>query len=136
MSLLNGTQIEFDFAVRGKLEKAFWEFHFKHPEVYKTLVHFARQWRDRRGPDAICGIGALYERARWEMWFESLDGTAPPKLSNNHRAFYSRMIMQRNPDLAGIFNLKRQRVKATFEPTHNINGEKLIDCIGGQKPNE
>ena len=109
-------QASFDFGEEGRLEKKFWEFHVAHPEVYRTLVFFARQWRERRGSDAVCGIGALYERARWEMWFQSLDDKPPPKLSNNHRAFYSRLIMKRNPDLDGIFRLKRQRVQATFGP--------------------
>ena len=109
-------QPSFDWADEGPMEKKFWEFHFQHPEVYKTLVYFARQWRERRGSEAVCGIGALYERARWEMWFQSLDDNPPPKLSNNHRAFYARLIMDRNPDLDGIFRLKRQRVQATFGP--------------------
>ena len=109
-------QIRFDWLSESKLEAQFWAFHIQHPKVYRTLVYFARQWREKRGPDAICGIGALYERARWEMWFESLGDTPPPKLSNNHRAYYARLLMERNPDLEGIFRLKRQRVQATFGP--------------------
>ena len=113
-------QGSFDWSERGKLENKFWEFHLAHPEVYDTLVYFARQWRDRRGPDSVCGIGALYERARWEMWFQSLDDKPPPKLSNNHRAFYARLIMVRNPDIDGIFRLKRQKTQATFGPDNQI----------------
>lgn len=110
-------QARFDFNTgEGEMEKKFWQFHSDHPDVYDTLLHFAREWRERRGPDSVCGIGALYERARWEMWFESLGDTPPPKLSNNHRAFYARLLMDRRPDLAGIFRLKRQRVQATFGP--------------------
>lgn len=109
-------QGSFGWGERGKLEQKFWEFHVSHPEVYDTLVYFALQWRKRRGSEAVCGIGALYERARWEMWFRSLDDTPPPKLSNNHRAYYARLIMQRRPELEGIFRLKRQRVQATFGP--------------------
>ena len=111
------TQIEFNFDTEGKLEHKFWEFHNKHPEVYRTLLYFARQWRDRRGPESYCGIKALYERARWEIWFESLDDAPPPKLSNNHTAFYARLLMDRHADLEGIFRLKRQRVQATIGPT-------------------
>jgi hypothetical protein len=109
-------QGSFDWGERGKMEDKFWEFHLAHPEVYDTLVYFARQWRDRRGSESVCGIGALYERARWEMWFQSLAEAPPPRLSNNHRAFYARLIMERNPELDGIFRLKRQRVQATFGP--------------------
>jgi len=110
------SQYEMDLREQGHLERAFWEFHEEHPEVYRTLVYFARQWRSRRGPESIVGIGALYERARWEMSFASLDDESSPRLSNSHRAFYARLIMHRNADLEGIFTLKRQRVPATFGP--------------------
>jgi hypothetical protein len=113
-------QASFEFSEQGKLEKKFWEFHFKHPEVLTTLAHFAREWRLRRGPDSTCGVCALYERARWEMWFQSLDDHPPPKLSNNHKPFYARLIMERYPDLAGIFKLKRQKVQATFGPDNQL----------------
>jgi hypothetical protein len=100
----------------GLLEHKFWEFHTAHPEVFRVLVFFARQWRERKGSDAQVGIGALYERARWEIWFDSLADAEPPRLSNNHRAFYSRLIMERCPDLGGIFKLKQQRIQSSFGP--------------------
>ena len=103
----------------GKLEQQFWQFHYAHPEVFTTLVHFAREWRQRRGPDAICGVCALYERARWEMSFETLDDDPPPKLPNNHKPYYARLIMAREPELDGIFNLKPQKVQATFGPENH-----------------
>lgn len=103
---------------QGKLEQKFWEFHAAHPEVYRALVSFARQWRGRKGPEAQIGIGALYERARWEIWFDSLADAEPPRLSNNHRAFYARLIMARCPDLEGIFQLKQQRVQASIGPAN------------------
>ena len=109
-------QPSFDWSDEGPMEKKFWQFHLAHPEVFTTLVNFAREWRRRRGPDSICGVCALYERARWEMWFQSLDDHPPPKLSNNHKPFYARLIMERCPDLEGIFKLKRQKVQATFGP--------------------
>ena len=120
--MVNGTQAGFDFEsdAEGTMERKFWEFHGAHPEVYKSLVYFARQWRQRRGPYAFCGIKALYERARWELWVESLEDEPPPKLSNNHTAFYARLIMERNRDLEDIFRLKRQKVQATFGPENQI----------------
>ena len=104
----------------GTLEENFWKFHKKHPEVYEVLVRLARQWREYRGPKAKIGISALYERARWEVAIESLVTQEPPKLSNNHRAFYARLILSENPDLAGIFQLKQQRVQASFGPNNHI----------------
>ena len=111
-------QSAFNFDEEGVLERQFWVFHLNHPEVYTALVYFAKQWRERRGPDAHCGIKALYERARWEIWLDLSND--PPKLSNNHTAFYARLIMQRNPDLEEIFRLKRQKVQATFGPDNQL----------------
>ena len=108
-------QSSFDFTGEGKLEKKFRQFHADRPVVYRILVGLARQWREERGRDSVCGIGALYERARWEVGLRSLPGETP-KLSNNHRAYYARLLMERNPDLAGMFRLKRLGVEPTFGP--------------------
>jgi len=96
----------------GKLEAAFWEFHRSHPEVYEYLVRFARQWRGTR-PDARLGIAMLFERVRWEI---ALNIAERPTLNNNHRAFYARLIMKREPDLADAFHLRRQRVQSSIGP--------------------
>ena len=119
---------------RGVLERKFWEFHLANREVYKALLHFARQWRDRYGPDSVCGIKSLYERARWEKWFPRLDDNPPPKLSNNHTAFYARLIMERNPDLEGLFRLKRQRVQSTIGPQNETleSSEHIAENVGHQ----
>tara|TARA_R100000963_G_C4551418_1_gene44227 strand:+ start:27 stop:431 length:405 start_codon:yes stop_codon:yes gene_type:complete len=109
-------QSKFDFDTEGKLEKQFWAFHLKHGEVYEEIVSLARKWREKKGPESKLGISALYERARWEIHFNSLDGKNPPKLSNNHKPFYARLIMENNDDLKGLFKLKRQKVQATFGP--------------------
>jgi len=102
----------------SKLEKDFWKFHEKHPEVFEVLVRFAYEWREHKGPDAKIGLSALYERARWEITFESLSNQKPPKLSNNHRAFYARLITETHKDLMGIFQLKKQSIQASFGPSN------------------
>jgi hypothetical protein len=104
------------FGQKSRLEEQFWAFHLKHPQVYRALVNLARQWRLRRGLTAKIGIGALYERARWEIAIDGLADEEPPRLSNNHRAYYARLILLENPDLTGIFKLKKQRFQATFGP--------------------
>lgn len=93
---------------------AFEKFHAENPEIYTILVGLAREWV------AICqrksietgktvkpkiGIGALYEVARWEL----IKSTTDPnyKMSNNHRAFYSRLIMAQEPDLSELFDISR-----------------------------
>jgi hypothetical protein len=112
---------------QSKLEKAFWKFHDKNPAVYRLLVRFARQWRQRFGPDAVMGIGQLFERVRWEVCIKT-DDAMGFKLCNNHRAFYARLIMERNPDLDGVFRLRKQRLQSTIGPSNEglPSGEHMV----------
>lgn len=90
-----------------RLRDNFERFHMENPKVYDTLVMLARRWRGRKGPLATCGIGMLFEVARWYLDLETVG--EPLKLNNNYRAFYARLIMGREPGLAGIFSTRRQR---------------------------
>ena len=96
------------------LERQFWAYHSDHPEVYEMLVQYAKQWRDKRGAEAIGGMKMIWERVRWEMAIRASDETY--KCNNNLHAYYARLIMERNPDLDGIFRLRRQRSQATIGP--------------------
>lgn len=89
-----------------RLGQSFERFHRANPDVYETLVRLARRWRTRH-PEQPCGIGMLYEVARWTIAFRTVG--EPLKLNNNYRAFYARLIMEREPDLAGLFHTRRQR---------------------------
>ena len=48
----------------------------------------------------------LYEVLRWN-YYMTVDSEEEYKLSNDFRACYSRLIMERESDLDGIFNIKR-----------------------------
>lgn len=67
------------------------------------LVRLARQWVDETGRHKL-GIKTLYERARWEIALATTDPDF--KLNNNFTAFYARLIMRREPDLADLFDLR------------------------------
>lgn len=88
------------------LEQNFNRYHRENPQVYRMMVRLAREWRRRRG-DQPCGIGMLFETARWHL--NTAGDGEPLALNNNYRAFYARLIMDTEPDLAGIFELRRQR---------------------------
>lgn len=98
----------------SKLEQAFWNFHNANGHVYTMLCTLARRWMSVHGKGKL-GIGMLFERARWEiaMTTHSTDGF---KLNNNHRAFYARLIMDNEPDLAEAFALRQQCIQATCGP--------------------
>jgi hypothetical protein len=89
-----------------ELRDSYRRFHRGNPDVYLTLVSLAHRWKERH-PGRKCGIGMLYEVARWTI--EMRTTGEPLKLNNNYRAFYAREIMEREFDLEGIFDIRRQR---------------------------
>ena len=87
-------------------EAQFLLFHAENPHVYHNLVRMARMYRDSKRTTKF-GIATLWEVLRWDYSFSTAHEGF--KLNNNHKAFYARMIMDRNPDLAGMFELREQR---------------------------
>jgi len=87
----------------ASLAERFRAYHAAHPEVYAALVRLARQWVARTGQHRI-GIAALYERARWELAIQTGES---PSLNNSFRAFYARLIMAQESDLADLFETRR-----------------------------
>ena len=92
-----------DTSIQGKFET----FHRLNPHVYSALVDLARQLR-RRGHQTL-GIGMLFEVLRWQYMMRTEDPASDFKLSNSYRSRYARLIMDREPDLAGVFNTKQLR---------------------------
>lgn len=86
------------------IERAFWQFHEGNPHVYARLAALARELVGR-GRRRI-GIGMLFEVLRWHHM--STVGDADGfKLNNNYRALYARLLMASEPDLDGVFALRR-----------------------------
>ena len=110
----------------GKLELAFWTFHSSHPEVYRLLVRFCLEWREARGGEAQVGIGALFERVRWETSLQTTDEDGL-KLNNNHRAFSARLLMDSDPRLKEVFHLRRQHQQSSIGPKNETlpDGEHI-----------
>lgn len=105
----NGEQLAFPEPKGGRshAEEAA-SFHRKHPEIYDEIVALARTLT-AAGHKRL-GIGMLWETMRY---FRALHGLPDPgeayKLNNNHRSHYSRMIVEREPDLADKFELRELR---------------------------
>ena len=75
-------------------------------QMMDALVHLAR---DMRGTGRrTVGIAMLWEVLRWQHTRNTRDGHSEFKLNNSYRAHYARRIMDEHPDLAGIFNLRKQ----------------------------
>lgn len=81
----------------------FWAYHEANPQVYRELCRFARQAlaAGRRR----LSINLLFERLRW---FTEIEAHGDPfKVNNTFRAWYARLLMQQEPDLAGVFETRR-----------------------------
>ena len=88
-----------------RIELDFKQFHFEHPEVYTQLVKLARTWQDNGS--AKLGIATLFEVLRWNSHLNP-DKTGGYKLNNNYRALYARLIMEQEPDLEGLFEIRER----------------------------
>lgn len=85
------------------LVQRFRDFHENNPIVYATLVRLAREWVRQTGRRRL-GIAALWERMRWELSIKTTEES--PRLNNDYKAFYSRLIMAQEEDLAGVFETR------------------------------
>lgn len=95
------------FEDEATIEARFQAFHHAHPEVYAELVTLAREAK-RAGADRI-GVGMLWEVLRWGRLLRGIHDAEGFRLNNTLRSRYARLIMQREPDLAGVFELRELR---------------------------
>lgn len=95
----------FDIFREDRIEREFKDFHAEHPEVYTQLVHLARTWQTNG--TAKLGIATLFEVLRWNSHLNP-GRTGGYKLNNNYRALYARLIMEQEPMLQGIFELRER----------------------------
>lgn len=86
----------------------FAEYLAANPEIYDALRRFALE--AKRAGRARLGIGALCERVRWYTDIEAKgDGF---KINNSFRAHFARLLMEREPELAGFFETRKSKADA------------------------
>jgi len=98
---------------QSKIEAAFFKFHAEHPEVYEELVRVARRLR-QQGWKRF-GIKTIFEVVRYRGMVGDLGGRRP-KLNNNYSAYYARLVMEQEADLAGVFNTRALGVPSHLVP--------------------
>lgn len=86
------------------LDRRFWRFHDAHPEVYAQLLGMARRAVARGRTRA--SIAQMFEVLRWERFIEH-DDAEDFRLNNDFRSRYARLLMEREPDLAGLFATRK-----------------------------
>ena len=87
----------------GSIQERFEQFHEANPYVFDALVALADEWNGSTG-GARCGIGMLYETLRFRRGIVTRGEEF--KLNNNYRSRYARLIVERRPDLAELFETR------------------------------
>lgn len=99
------------FRPTSKAEEKFREFHEANPHVYRELRRLALQMK-ARGREQW-GIAGIFEVLRWNR---AMQTDAPDyKLCNTHRAFYARLLMEKEPELEGFFYTRESVADGAFE---------------------
>lgn len=86
------------------IEAAFRAFHAANPHVYTTLVRLAREAKAAGRARIGIGIGMLWEVMRWHLYLETKGDEY--QLNNNFRSRYARLLMEREAELAGLFETR------------------------------
>lgn len=91
-------------AAGATTEERFREFHKQNPHVYANLRGLALQ--AKRAGATKGGVKQLFEILR----YSSLTTTGKEwKLNNIYTSWYARLLMEREPELAGFFEIRRLR---------------------------
>lgn len=99
---MNATLEQPPLQLADDLESRFMRFHVDNPRVYERLVSMAREWL--RAGRKHGGIKMFWEALRYESGIQTTDTAF--KLNNSFPSRYARLIMRREPDLAGFFETR------------------------------
>lgn len=113
----------------------FEKFHAANPAIYRELVRLAREAK-AAGLEKI-GIRALRERLRWWVKVE-VRRAGEYRLNDHLPAYYSRLIMEQEWDLAEFFETRdRDDDSAESDDFHAAEGQRpteaAVEPLGEQK---
>jgi hypothetical protein len=77
------------------------------PDVYPTIVGLARE--AKRAGKRRTGMKMLWEVTRWQLRLRTRGDDF--KLNNDYCAPLVRLVQEREPDLAGMFETRKRRAK-------------------------
>lgn len=88
-------------------QENFEDFHALNPHLYvvfrRMALGLARAGRNR------FGMAMLYEVVRWDYLTTTNHGDHDFKINNNYQGRYARLLMQNEPELADVFELRKLR---------------------------
>lgn len=89
------------------IAEAFAVFHGANPHVFRNLHKLALAWHAKHPAEKV-GIKHLYEVLRWEYETRTDRPSNEAKLNNNFTAYYARLLMAKEPNLRGVFEIRAQ----------------------------
>lgn len=92
----------------GSIQEAFDAFHRDNYWVYEALRRLALDLVGR-GRTKI-GMKMLFEVVRWSYQRSTTDDSSPFLINNNFTSRYARLLMDQEPALAGVFDLRALKV--------------------------
>ncbi len=95
-----------------ELDRKFWQYHHDNPHIYALIVKYAREVK--AAGFTTYSINAIFERIRWHVLVETKSEDSF-KMSNDHRSRYARLVMKKEPDLKGFFNLRPLTTYSTLD---------------------
>lgn len=95
-------------------------YHRDNPQVYDGLKRLAI--KALMAGFQRMGINRLHEILRWETDIAAMSDPEGVlfKLNNNYRPFYARLLMQREPELAGFFTTRVAFVRVRNEYVRHL----------------
>jgi hypothetical protein len=94
--------IRVDYAAGATIQQRFESFHALNPWVLDSLERLTHDWI-RRGRRRL-GIGMLTEVLRWQHGRRTTGSEF--KLDNSYRSRYVRLMVQRHPEWADVFETR------------------------------
>lgn len=94
-------------------------FMADNPRIYRILVENCRLWVQNTGCQRWA-IGAAWERLRWVLRIHTGEKFA---LDDLYRAYYARLVMDQEKDLAGMFELRSSSADAWLD-WHNNGAQR------------
>ena len=90
------------------LARRFLAFHRDNPTVFDLVARYTLQMAARR---PYYGIGAIFERVRWDIALTT-QSDDDLKLNNNHRPYYARLVCECYPELRARRFFRNRRLGA------------------------
>jgi hypothetical protein len=88
------------------LRDKFQDFHEKNPHIYSALE---RMSLESAANGQRTGISKIVEELRWNSNLSTKDDNSPFKINNSYRAFYTRLLIERHPQLITVLETRAQK---------------------------